>query len=184
MFSEILKDSKGQEVLEFVIILPVLLFVVVLLLTYGKVVYVRMTAELAAREAARTYAVYSNQDYGSFTLLEKARQAAANNLSGVLPVKKEYFDAVNDVNVSDVSLVGKNTVPDPNGEYCKAEVQVRVPIEAPFFRRLLGKPTVGSDWNKAFGKRKGTEYVVEVRGDAVFKKEPKIEEGNIGQPGT
>jgi len=180
-----LHREEGQEALEFAIILPVLLFIIVLMLTFGKVVYARMAAELAAREAARTYAVFSNQALDPSAVVAMAREAAASNISGILPAKKEYFDAESDVTLQDVSLASGIAVPDPSGEYCQAEVKVRVPIEAPWFRRLLGKSAYkeGADgWEEPFGRPKDGEYVVEVKGDAVFKKEPKIEDS--GEPGS
>lgn len=184
MFFKLLRREEGQEALEFAIILPVLLFIVVLMLTFGKVVYARMAAELAAREAARTYAVLSNQELAPSAVAAMAREAAASNISGILPVEKEYFDAESDVSLQDVSLASGAAVPDPSGEYCQAEVKVRVPIEAPWFRRLLGKSyKEGAEgWEEPFGKPKEGEYVVEVKGDAVFKKEPKIEAS--GEPGS
>jgi Flp pilus assembly protein TadG len=149
-----------MEALVFVFILPIFLGLVVLCLTFGEIIYARMAAELAAREAARTYAVNVNQNV-SADPAELAREAAASNMKGVLPVNSAYFDPGKDVQIDGSYDVGGDS------NYCRAVVTVRVPIAAPFAERLLGGSMV-------IGSPQGGVYMEAVTGSAVFKNEPNI----------
>lgn len=187
---QLLRDKRGQGVFEFVIILPMFLFIIVLCLTFGKLVYAKMTTEIAAREAARTYAVLSNQEYGENEVSLRAKAAATSNLLGLLPVNDRYYSPDRNVKLETVKLgqgsSGSIPIPDSTGDYCQAEVEVLVPIEAPYFRKILGTKSrleedghqVSSDWDDPYGELHGDEYVVKIKGDAVFKKEPRIEGGS------
>jgi Flp pilus assembly protein TadG len=165
---KLIKDERGMEALSFVIILPIFIGMVVMCLTLGMAVYARMSTELAAREAARTYAVNVNQGSGDSQAQSLARAAALSNLQGTLPGmpsaggSNTYFNPASDV------VINPSFVVDGDNNYCLVSVTTRVPIMAPFAEKLLGGTLViGS-------KGQGNQYMETVTGSAVFEKEPTI----------
>lgn len=174
---KLLRQEQGSEVLEIGIVLPVITCIIILCFTFQTFAFGKATAELAAREAARTYAVYINKDTDEATVIDKAKNAAMNNLQGVFP-KGDQYCSPNDIKIENCSLSAEGVpIPDPGGEYCLATVKAGVPIAAPWIRRLLGSSATDPTWDDPLGQKVNSEYVFPVSGHAVFKKEPKIEVG-------
>lgn len=175
------KGQRGQSALEFAIMLPLLMVPVLMLTTFGMITYAKLATTLAAREGARTYAILANNAEDKATAVERAKQAAGANFTGIIPSSSKYFNSNNDVVVEDVSLSGSQVIPDASGEYCRVTVKARVPITTPWFRRVLGSKTTmhfeGSEeeaWNEPLGVQQDGEYVFPIQDFAVFKKEPKL----------
>ncbi|MGE5372402.1 MAG: TadE/TadG family type IV pilus assembly protein [Solirubrobacterales bacterium] len=158
--------------MEFALVMPAFLFIILAGLTFGQVIYAKHAAELAARETARTYAVFINNTFDRTQVETLARNAAASNMKGILPGNRseKYFDPNSDVTVEQGSLHGGHFYPGA-GAYCRATIQARVPIFTPWFRRLLGETTADP-----FGNKDGNEYVKDITGIAVFRMEPRIGE--------
>lgn len=166
-------SERGSEVLEFAIVMPAFLFIILLGLTYGKVVYALYSVKLAAREAARTYAISYNTQLSADEVQVNARESAANNLRGILPSGNTYFDPASDVAFEEGDT-GTNGFVAGSGDYIQATVKARVPIETPWFRRIIGT-SANAENNEAFGTKSGDEYVKEIVGKAVFHKEQFLE---------
>jgi len=175
------KGQRGQSALEFAIMLPLLMVPVLMLTTFGMITYAKLATTLAAREGARTYAILANNSENKAAAIAKAKEAAGANFTGLIPSSTRYFNENNDVVVEDVSLSGSRATPDANGEYCRVIVKARVPLNTPWFRRVLGSKTTtqfeGSDeevWNQPLGVQQEGEYVFPIQDFAVFKKEPQL----------
>lgn len=155
-----LRNNKGG-VFEFVLILPIVTFLILMLLIYGKIVYVKMAAEMAAREAARTYAVY----HAEADAVSKTKSVALEEFRNALPVNTSSVQVTIQEGYIRTGSGGNTYFQEGTPrDYCRVEVTVDVPIEAPYFHYLLGS-------NKVVGTKKGNSYVKEVRADAVFYKE-------------
>lgn len=176
MLRALIKDQRGSEVLEFAVVFPVIIGIIILGITFAQLAYSKAAVELAAREAARTYAVNINNNVNGDEVIALARESAKSNFRGVIPLADRYFNPEADVIIDDCSLAEGAVVPDPAGDYCQSTVSVRVPIHTPWVRRLIGTSMPNdSTWEDPLGEEMGTEYVFPIKGTAVFKKEPKLE---------
>ena len=57
MIKRFRKNEKGQGLVEFALILPILLLLLVAIVDFGWMIFVKTNLNNAAREGARTYAV-------------------------------------------------------------------------------------------------------------------------------
>lgn len=76
MIKRFRKNEKGQGLVEFALILPILLLLLVAIVDFGWMIFVKTNLNNAAREGARVYAVNESED--------EAKAAAASYL-GFLP---------------------------------------------------------------------------------------------------
>jgi Flp pilus assembly protein TadG len=176
MLRTLINDQRGSEVLEFALVFPVIIGVIILGITFAQLAYSKAAVELAAREAARTYAVNINNNVSENEVIALARESVKGNFQGIIPLADRYFNPETDVIITSGSLAGGTVIPDSTGEYCQSTVSVKVPIQTPWIRRLIGTGMPNDPtWDDPLGKAEGTEYVFPIEGTAVFKKEPRLE---------
>ncbi|GBF34100.1 hypothetical protein DCCM_3212 [Desulfocucumis palustris] len=117
-----LKDRRGDIMVMVVFIIPITLFLLNFMLTYGLAEYSKSTLITASREAARTYAVSHDR--------ELARTTAENIITQTLNSDREYFNPGSDIVLFD------------EGKYAAATVNYRVPVAVPAMFRLIGVNTI------------------------------------------
>lgn len=118
----ILRDGKGQAVIEMAVVLPILLFLVLAMATFGVMINTKVAVTGAAREAARCYAVYGDES--------RMRQVAEDYLRGTVTASSQEFSQSFNRN-SDVSY-------SVSGGYVTVTVSYHQPVFAPGLFRLLG----------------------------------------------
>ena len=108
-----LRDEKGQSIIEFGLIVPILLFFLLAVVEFGWILNAKITLTSAAREGARVAAVTTaNRD-------QRAYDAVVESLSGVsgvnVPDDADHFqiyeveDTVNDIRNVVIEVVGEVT---------------------------------------------------------------------------
>jgi len=111
-------DERG-EIMEFVFIFPITLFLIFFAITWGMAVYTKSATVTASREAARAYAVYHDE--------ELAKQVAADMMASTLGAEDVDQESVERWKEKMVHLEEI----EYNGEtYCKAQVNFRLPLPA------------------------------------------------------
>lgn len=144
-----LLNNKGNTLVVVAFIIPIMVFCMHYLLTWGMAVYCKSTVVTAAREAARAYAVYNDED--------AARAVARDIVNRTISTRDNLFDPEKDIVLTELQYEGN--------DYCSAEVTFRVPVAVPNLPKLINP------------KANGWGDVIQVNGTAVFKKEPEIPEG-------
>lgn len=128
------RDVLGQSLVEFALILPVLLLIIMGVFDFGRAVYAFNTVSNAAREGARLLIVNQGTSGGVYlAATEAANQATALGLDPSDPAEVRV------------------TFPDPGNcptisVGCPAEVRVQYRFDAitPIIGRFIGPITVGS----------------------------------------
>jgi len=140
----LLRCERGQALMEFVAVLPLLLLILLGTLVLGLGVNAKLVVSSAAREGARYAAiVWESQGWGALPgVRQKVRDALA--AGGLNVSDPSYFNPGQDVQVADL------------GDY----VQVTVSYRQPTFVRTLGQPS-GLD----LGSR------LQLRSSSIFRKE-------------
>jgi hypothetical protein len=147
-----LLNNRGNTLVTVAFIIPILVFCMHYLLTWGMAVYCKSTVVTAAREAARAYAVYNDED--------AARAVAKDIVQRTVSTREDLFDPERDILLSKLQYDGN--------DYCSAKVVFRVPVAVPNLPKLINP------------KAEGWGDVIQVGGSAVFKKEPEIPEEGGG----
>ncbi len=152
---------------ETIVVTPVLLGVVILGLLLIEHTYVKHVTHLAAREAARCYAIGISQPGADpNAVLSQAQEVARRNTTIWLNIKPEYFNPSNDVTMERVNIGGT--------PYYVGTETIHVPVHAPWIRKALGKPKVGESqesWNQPIGRSSPVGYVRDISSIAVFRGE-------------
>lgn len=68
------KNKKGQQLVELVVILPVIILCIGFLITSGQLIFAKMTCQLAAAEGARKAVVISNYNTAKNTAISNSKQ--------------------------------------------------------------------------------------------------------------
>lgn len=114
----IIVNERG-DVLEFVLIFPITLFLIFFAITWGMAVYTKSATVTSSREAARAYAVYHDEDL--------AKKVAADMMASTLGAEDVDQESVERWKEKMVHLEEI----EYNGEtYCKAQVNFRLPLPA------------------------------------------------------
>lgn len=74
--SKIKRKEDGQSLVEFALILPILLLLIVAVIDFGWIFFAKVSMNNAAREGARLYAVRNDKN-----LAEDRAEAALNNIT-------------------------------------------------------------------------------------------------------
>lgn len=101
MIKRFRKNEKGQGLVEFALILPILLLLLVAIVDFGWLIFVKTNLNNAAREGARAYAVNENEG--------EAKAAAASYLD-FLP-SYTISIATTDYNQSGICTVSSDVNP-------------------------------------------------------------------------
>lgn len=140
----LIKKQKGQTMLEAAIVIPLIIFIMFAIIIYGFALNSKIAVITAAREAARTYAVYKDEDL--------MRDNAEKQLRTAIPMSSrqfsESFNKYSDIQYS----------VDPATNCVTVTVTFRQPTYIPGLMRLLGGGNIGNYFN--------------LKGSAVFKLEP------------
>jgi uncharacterized protein (UPF0333 family) len=91
------KDSKGQSLTEFAVVLPLLILVVMGVLTLGLIIYVKMLVVISSSEAAKVGSQIMNDP--AYTIEEKdnkIRQTALTFLSNGMTGTDRDVDVITD----------------------------------------------------------------------------------------
>ncbi|GAU76344.1 TadE/TadG family type IV pilus assembly protein [Fusibacter sp. 3D3] len=79
---KIINDEKGQAVVEFAVVLPVLLLIILATITIGMMIYTQTLLVLASSQAARTASyVINDESYNDETKVTMIKNAAYNILN-------------------------------------------------------------------------------------------------------
>ena len=125
-FYQLKRNQKGQSLVEFALILPVLLLLVFGIIQFGIIFNGQISVTSAAREGARV-AVVSGE--------VEARNRVKNALAGALLVDFDHTDPGN--------VIFSPTAPPTSGEEWAVTVKASVPILVPLLPGLVG----GTDFN-------------------------------------
>ena len=136
--------SRGQAMVEFALVAPVLIFLLVAMMVFGITLNSKLVVTGAAREGGRYYAVHSSEPDVAAETRNKVRQSLEN---GGLPVTPERFNPASDVQISD------------SGDYVYVTVRYRQPTFAPNTEKLLSSSA--QSWGSYFT----------LQSTAVFRKE-------------
>lgn len=87
ILSKFKKSQKGQAMVEFALVLPVLLILVLGSIDAGWLLYAKISTTAAAREAARAVSVLDKTEYGQFQSIanDKATIVPGNEVVSVIP---------------------------------------------------------------------------------------------------
>jgi len=87
ILSKFKKSQKGQAMVEFALVLPVLLILVLGSIDAGWLLYAKISTTAAAREAARAVSVLDKTEYGQFQSIAdaKATTVPGNEVVSVTP---------------------------------------------------------------------------------------------------
>lgn len=110
-----LKGNKGTETIEFVILFPIVIFLIFGSMTFMLAIYSKIVVVDAAREAARAEAV------GAATAQEKAKEVIKG-----FGLKEELIDSVT-----------SNTTTENGVEYITTEVVYKQPSMFPLLPKLI-----------------------------------------------
>ena len=122
-----LRDKKGQALVEMALVLPLLVYIMMAIATFGIAVNSKIAVSGAAREAAREYAIYKDPS--------RMRNRAEDFLKGSITASPAEF-AQNFNKMTDVTY----TV---NGDYVTVKVTYRQPVYVPGAFLLLGGAGIG-----------------------------------------
>ncbi|WP_236838583.1 TadE/TadG family type IV pilus assembly protein [Caldalkalibacillus salinus] len=119
--NSLVKDQKGQSLLEFAIVIPLLLLLVIGIFDFGRVMYTYMQVNITTQEAARLGGL-GNDD-------ETIEQHAKNNLHLGNPEKL---------------IVKTNPSYDERGPGDYMTVQLEYPVNfiTPFMNNILNSPHI------------------------------------------
>lgn len=134
------QSEKGSALVEFALVAPLLLLLLLGILTVGQVIRAKLVIEGAAREAGRTWAIEQSNRLAQ-------QQAASSIARGGLPSSaggRSLFDPARDVRF------------DRQGEYIAVTVTYRQPVLFPLIARLLQPGSQG-------------ESALTIRGLALFR---------------
>lgn len=132
-FFKLISDRKGQTMLETAIVLPVVIFILFSIIVYGFALNSKIALTLAAREAARTYAVYKDE--------ARMRDTAESILKTAIPMSQTQFNQSFNKN-TDVTY----TV-NPTTNCVEVSVSFRQPTLFPGLFRLVGGSNMGNYFN-------------------------------------
>lgn len=125
------RDRRGQSLVEFALILPILLVLLLGVFDFGRAIYAFNAVSNAAREGARTAIVDQSQSAGVY----RAAQEAANQGTGL---------GLDPADTNEVAVA----FPDPYGTCvgCRAVVTVQYQFQAitPVIGTLVGPLTLSS----------------------------------------
>lgn len=113
------KSELGQAMVEFALVLPVILILVLGSIDAGWLLYAKISTTAAAREAARAVSVLDKTEYGTFQTIadSKATTVPGNEVVDVIP--KSYSEGAKvtvTVTTEVTPLVGflpTSIIPDP-----------------------------------------------------------------------
>jgi Flp pilus assembly protein TadG len=77
-FRNLVKNERGQSAVEFALVLPILIIILLGIIEFGWFLNAKITITSAAREGARVYAIHGGDPT---TVGSKVNQAVANTLS-------------------------------------------------------------------------------------------------------
>ncbi|WBW95959.1 TadE/TadG family type IV pilus assembly protein [Oceanirhabdus sp. W0125-5] len=90
---KLIKDERGQSLSEFVVVLPLVLFVIFGVLTLGVMIYVKMLVVLSSSQAARVGAeVMNDSTYTVEEKMEKIESTALTFLTNGMTGKERDVD--------------------------------------------------------------------------------------------
>lgn len=68
------KGKKGQQLVELIVILPIIILCIGIIITSGQLVFAKMSCQLAAFEGARRAVVISNYNTAKNTAINRSKQ--------------------------------------------------------------------------------------------------------------
>jgi len=86
------KSKKGQQMVEFAIVLPIIVFCMGLLVTFGQLIFARMVVQTAAHDGARRAVVMADASSGRREADDRAAVALRNALGMVDGSKASTFN--------------------------------------------------------------------------------------------
>jgi len=86
-----LKNKKGQQMVEFAVVLPVIVLCMGLLVTFGQLIYARMVVQMAAYDGARRAVVMASPSAGRAEADDRARNTLRNAIGMVDGSKQSRF---------------------------------------------------------------------------------------------
>jgi hypothetical protein len=135
-------EQRGSQIVEFALIAPILIFLVLCVPIVGMAVRARMVVEVAAREGARTYALTGNEDQAKARAYQEVVQYGQLPLtSGTIPPF-----SLNDVKTRDA------------GGCAEVTVDYRQPTFVPYLDSLIG-----GDSNETYFNLQGRACFVKER---------------------
>lgn len=93
VFSKLRKSQSGQAIVEFVLILPILLTLVLGSIDAGWLLYAKISTAAAAREAARAVSVLDSVEYADARLIANGKLTSVpGNLQPVRVIPETYSE--------------------------------------------------------------------------------------------
>ena len=134
-------NSKGQAIVEFSLIFPLLCVLVGAAVDWGMALFVTQVAQNAAREGARKASVMQNPGTGSCTVPNCSSESAGSPLKQVADVlpNSNLFTGFTVTNLGVLDPGGNSCVGGAGIATCGCEVEIRIAgTYSFFFLRLLG----------------------------------------------
>ncbi|HHT54374.1 MAG TPA: pilus assembly protein [Clostridiales bacterium] len=112
--SRFIKDERGQAVVEFALVAPVLLLILCGIIDFGWIFSAKIATDTCAREGARFAASWSDYESAEVETANKVRSVASSIIKDNITTVVSYSDADNpaagDVRVEVVSEVRSLTI--------------------------------------------------------------------------
>lgn len=118
---------RGQNIVEFALVFPILLFLLVMMLEVGRLIYVQIVVTNAAWEGARTGAVLSDPSRGDAEIVGAVQRAAYGLDPGRLKI---------DINPTQYEFPRNQPAPYPRGY----PLTVKVTYEVELFLLSINVP--------------------------------------------
>jgi len=121
----LIKNTKGQAVVEFALVLPVFIFLLLVIMEGGRILGGYLELQNAARDGVRWAAIHTDKTEADVTAYVKERLV--------------FLDHSKMDDPNNVDLVRKQT---PNGKDRWAELTLKYPLEilTPIISNLVGNP--------------------------------------------
>lgn len=146
-----LRSPRGQAIVEFALVLPLFVFLLVGLVQFGLVVNAALTVNDAAREGAREAAVWIARNPAGWQQIV-AQDVAVNLQGGGLQTVSANYDP-------QAPYVSGDLVEtyDPSTNIVSVQVAYRYPDWVPLLPALLGQPA----WDPVFTLHSTVSFLVE-----------------------
>ena len=144
-FKRFLRSSRGANAVEFALIAPVFILILMGIIDFGRIFNAYITITHAAREGARWAAVCetcTDQD---------VRQRAHDRASSTLDVTAVACTATSFCSCVDVAMRSGEAFPGTRGDYVEVTVRQFVPVTVPLMNQFFSTGCAGTIYEGVHG---------------------------------
>lgn len=122
----LLKQNKGQTVVEFALVLPVLIFLLLAIMEGGRIFAAYLELQNAARDGARYAAINCPEDWGAWVNSDLA-QWISSRLSMLDSQELEI-------------IFSRNSTPNKKEHWVEVTLNYPLPVTTPIISSITGNP--------------------------------------------